>query len=163
VLDDPAFVGDGTGFGVHTRWIETEFDNDIAPYTGPTEAAPPVERETVTVEVGGRRLTVSLPAGFGSAAGGASDESGKPVKRTAARKGGAGSSGFALTAPMQGTIVKLAVSEGDAVESGALVVVLEAMKMEQPINAHRSGTIKGLTAEVGATVSSGTVICEITD
>jgi acetyl-CoA/propionyl-CoA carboxylase biotin carboxyl carrier protein len=64
---------------------------------------------------------------------------------------------------MQGTIVKIAVSEGDTVAAGDLVVVLEAMKMEQPLNAHKAGTIAHLSAEVGTTVSSGAVICDITD
>ncbi|MER5500872.1 MULTISPECIES: biotin/lipoyl-containing protein, partial [unclassified Streptomyces] len=63
----------------------------------------------------------------------------------------------------QGTIVKIAVEEGQEVQEGDLIVVLEAMKMEQPINAHRAGTVKGLTAEVGSSISSGAVICEIKD
>jgi acetyl-CoA/propionyl-CoA carboxylase biotin carboxyl carrier protein len=162
VVDDPAFVGDAEGFGIHTSWIETEFDNDIPPDTSAVPADEPAERRTVTVEVDGKRLSVSVPAGLGGAGGRAGAGEDRPVRRKAAKKGGAAVSGDALTSPMQGTIVKLAVSEGDTVEAGALVVVLEAMKMEQPINAHRAGTISGLNAEVGATVSTGAVICEIT-
>jgi acetyl-CoA/propionyl-CoA carboxylase, biotin carboxylase, biotin carboxyl carrier protein len=160
VVDDPAFVGDGSSFAVHTNWIETEFSGGIAPYdaghAGPAES--PAPRESVTVEVDGKRIVVSLPAGFGTAG---SLGAAKPVKRTATKKTGAALSGDALTAPMQGTIVKLAVSEGQQVEAGDLVVVLEAMKMEQPINAHRSGTVRSLSAAVGDTVASGAVLCEI--
>jgi acetyl-CoA/propionyl-CoA carboxylase, biotin carboxylase, biotin carboxyl carrier protein len=166
VVDDPAYIGRSTGtgdegreFGVHTSWIETEFDNTIAPYAGDAATAEPLERETVTVEVGGRRLEVSLPAGL--AAGAAAGR--KPAKRAAAKKAGPAAGGNALTAPMQGTIVKVGVEEGQQVEVGDLVVVLEAMKMEQPINAHRSGTITGLVAAVGATVINGAVLCEISD
>ena len=160
VVDDPAYVAaDGT-FGVYTSWIETDFDNTIAPYDGDVSVADPAERESVTVEVAGKRIQVSLPAGL-AAAGAAAGK--KPAKRAATKKSGAAAGGNALTAPMQGTIVKLAVEEGQQVEAGELVVVLEAMKMEQPINAHKAGTITSLTAEVGATVTSGAVLCEISD
>ncbi|MFJ5609706.1 acetyl/propionyl/methylcrotonyl-CoA carboxylase subunit alpha [Streptomyces sp. NPDC093221] len=165
VVTDPAFApADGSPFTVHTRWIETEFDNTIPPFAGAVvdeDDAP--GRETVVVEVGGKRLEVSLPASLGmtlartAAAGGA-----KPKRRTAA-KAGAAVSGDALPSPMQGTIVKVAVEEGQQVTAGDLIVVLEAMKMEQPLNAHRSGTVIGLKAEVGTSVSSGAVICEIKD
>jgi acetyl-CoA/propionyl-CoA carboxylase biotin carboxyl carrier protein len=162
VVDDPAFIGDREGFGVHTSWIETEFDNDIPPDTSAVQTDEPAERRTVTVEVAGKRLSVSIPAELGQVGAPGNAVGGKPVRRTAAKKGSGAVSGDALTSPMQGTIVKLAVAEGDTVEAGALVVVLEAMKMEQPISAHRAGTITGLHAEVGATVSTGAVICEIT-
>ncbi len=164
VVDDPAYIGDGEAFSVYTSWIETEFDNTIAPYDSGgdgSDQAEPDERETVTVEVGGKRLRVSLPAGL--AAAGAAAGAKRPAKRAASKKAGAAAGGNALTAPMQGTIVKLAVEEGQQVEAGELVVVLEAMKMEQPINAHKAGTITALTAEVGATVTSGAVLCEISD
>ncbi len=160
VVRDPAFTS--SPFTIFTRWIETEFDNQIPPFTAAAEA--PEEdgpRETVVVEVGGKRLEVSLPAGFGSG-GGAPARKAAP-KRSAGRKSAAAASGDALTAPMQGTIVKVAVSDGDIVAAGDLVVVLEAMKMEQPINAHKAGTITGLSAEVGAVVTSSAVICEIKD
>jgi acetyl-CoA/propionyl-CoA carboxylase biotin carboxyl carrier protein len=160
VVDDPAYVAADGSFGVYTSWIETDFDNTIAPYDGEAAVAEPSERENVTVEVAGRRIQVSLPAGL-AAAGVAAGK--KPTKRAATKKAGAAAGGNALTAPMQGTIVKLAVEEGQQVEAGELVVVLEAMKMEQPINAHKAGTISSLTAEVGATVTSGAVLCEISD
>jgi acetyl-CoA/propionyl-CoA carboxylase, biotin carboxylase, biotin carboxyl carrier protein len=150
-------------FTIHTRWIETEFVNDIEPYAGAAADAPEAqERQTVVVEVGGKRLEVSLPGGLslgGSANGGARK---KAPRRSGAAKAGAAASGNSLTAPMQGTIVKIAVEEGATVAVGDLVVVLEAMKMEQPITAHKAGTVTGLAAEVGATVSNGAVLCEIT-
>ncbi|MEU9789535.1 biotin/lipoyl-containing protein, partial [Streptomyces sparsogenes] len=125
------------------------------------EAAP---REVVVVEVGGKRLEVSLPASLSVAAAPTGGGAGaKKPKRKTARKSGSAASGDSLASPMQGTIVKVAVTEGDQVTEGDLVVVLEAMKMEQPINAHRSGTIKSLTAEVGASITAGAVICDIKD
>ena len=168
VIDDPAYVGasnpSGKGeFTVYTTWIETDFVNDIAPYVGDGAAAEePGERQRVTVEVGGRRLEVVLPAGLGgiSAAGAAGP---KKTRRAAGKKAGAAASGDAVTSPMQGTIVKVAVEEGAAVVEGDVVVVLEAMKMEQPLKAHKAGTITGLVAEVGATVSHGEVLAEIKD
>ncbi|GAB3833526.1 acetyl-CoA/propionyl-CoA carboxylase biotin carboxyl carrier protein [Kribbella italica] len=163
VVSDPAFVGDD-GFAVHTRWIETEYDNQLTPYDGPAGTADEGEREKVTVEVGGKRLEVVLPAGLGASAVAGSGAGAK--KKPAKRAGGSGksaASGDSLTSPMQGTIVKLAVEEGATVAEGDLVVVLEAMKMEQPLNAHKAGTITGLSAEVGATVAAGAAICEIKD
>ncbi|HKE50521.1 MAG TPA: biotin carboxylase N-terminal domain-containing protein, partial [Actinomycetes bacterium] len=165
VVSDPAFAPERADqpFTVHTRWIETEFDNRIPPYAGPVaDADAPSERERITVEVGGKRLEVVLPAGLGVGTGGGSSAA-KPVPRHGAKKTGAGASGDALTSPMQGTIVKVAVEDGQRVESGELIVVLEAMKMEQPLNAHKSGTVTSLSAEVGATVASGAVLCEIKD
>jgi len=160
VVRDPAFTAHP--FTVHTRWIETEFDNQIPPFAGAAEAAEETApREIVVVEVGGKRLEVSLPAGFGS--GGGSGPRKAAPKRSAGKKAGSGASGDSLIAPMQGTIVKVAVSDGDVVSAGDLVVVLEAMKMEQPLNAHKSGTITGLAAQVGAVVTSGATICDIKD
>ncbi|WP_242903173.1 acetyl/propionyl/methylcrotonyl-CoA carboxylase subunit alpha [Actinomadura terrae] len=168
VLDDPAFVpaDDDTPFTVHTRWIETEFDNQIAPYAAPAaEAEDAGERERVTVEVGGRRIEVVLPAGLGASAGAAAPgrAATAPRRRGGAKGGGVQASGDSLVSPMQGTIVKLVVEDGSTVAAGDTVVVLEAMKMEQPLTAHKAGTITGLSAEVGQTVSSGAVICEIKD
>ncbi|GAA3119265.1 acetyl-CoA/propionyl-CoA carboxylase biotin carboxyl carrier protein [Kribbella aluminosa] len=161
VVSDPAFVGT-EGFKVHTRWIETEYDNQLTPYDGPTAETPDeAEREKVTVEVGGKRLEVVLPAGLGGvapAAGAAGKK--KPARRAGGTKSSA-ASGDSLTSPMQGTIVKIAVEEGATVAEGDLIVVLEAMKMEQPLNAHKAGTVTGLSAEVGATVAAGATICEI--
>jgi acetyl-CoA/propionyl-CoA carboxylase biotin carboxyl carrier protein len=160
VVRDPAFTAHP--FTVHTRWIETEFDNQIPPFAGAAEAAEETApREIVVVEVGGKRLEVSLPAGFGS--GGGSGPRKAAPKRSAGKRSGSGASGDSLIAPMQGTIVKVAVSDGDVVSAGDLVVVLEAMKMEQPLNAHKSGTITGLAAQVGAVVTSGATICDIKD
>ncbi|HET6910781.1 MAG TPA: biotin carboxylase N-terminal domain-containing protein [Mycobacteriales bacterium] len=156
VMDDPAFTGDA--FGVHTRWIETEFTGEIPPYDGTVDSDEPSERERITVEVNGRRLEVVVPGGFGSPA---STKAKKPSARRSGPSTGGGASGDSLTAPMQGTIVKIAVSDGDKVEAGDLVVVLEAMKMEQPINAHKAGTVSGLAAEVGASVQAGAVLATI--
>ncbi|MET7413042.1 acetyl/propionyl/methylcrotonyl-CoA carboxylase subunit alpha [Streptomyces rubiginosohelvolus] len=161
VVTDPAFTADP--FTVHTRWIETEFVNDIKPFAAPADAEDEAGRETVVVEVGGKRLEVSLPSSLGMSLARTGLAAGAKPKRRAAKKAGSAASGDSLASPMQGTIVKIAVEEGQEVKEGDLVVVLEAMKMEQPLNAHRAGTIKGLTAEVGASISSGALICEIKD
>jgi acetyl-CoA/propionyl-CoA carboxylase biotin carboxyl carrier protein len=162
IVRDPAFSGPD-GFTVHTRWIETEWDNTVEPFTDGAEAdEPEPERQNVIVEVGGRRLEVSLPGGLalgGGAAGGEATKS-KPRKRGG---GKAAVSGDAVAAPMQGTIVKLPVEDGQQVEAGELVVVLEAMKMENPVNAHKAGTITGISVEVGAAVTQGQVLFEIKD
>ncbi len=165
VVSDPAYVGDpdfdGVGtFDVYTTWIETDFDNQLEPYAGDAaEGDEPEERQTVVVEVGGKRLEVVLPGGLGaiSAGGGAA----KKPKRSAGKKAGSSASGDAVTSPMQGTIVKVVVEEGQDVAEGDTVVVIEAMKMEQPLKAHKAGTVTGLQAEVGATVTNGAVICEL--
>ena len=162
VVDDPAYIGDGERFGVYTSWIETDFDNQIQPYGGESaEAEEPVERQKVTVEVGGRRLEVVLPAGLGGLA--TAGPAAKKPKRSAGKKAGAAASGDAVTSPMQGTVVKIAVEEGQPVAEGDVVVVIEAMKMEQPLKAHKAGTVTGLSAEVGATVTNGQVMCELKD
>ncbi len=170
VVADPAFAPDDpdTPFSVHTRWIETEFDNTIEPFVAAgAEAEEAAQRQSVTVEVDGKRLQVTLPGSLAvSAAPGAAGTAGRPQARRVGKRGGgaaAGASGDSLASPMQGTIVKMAVSEGDIVAAGDLVVVLEAMKMEQPLNAHKAGTITNLTSEVGSTVSSGAVICDIVE
>ncbi|HSF35327.1 MAG TPA: biotin/lipoyl-containing protein, partial [Nocardioides sp.] len=171
VVSDPAYVGASTpsgegSFDVYTQWIETEFDNQIEPYAGEHgEADEQGERQKVTVEVGGRRLEVVLPAGLGGLAtnGGGAGGGAKKAGKRSAKKAGAAASGDSVTSPMQGTIVKVAVEEGQEVAEGDVVVVMEAMKMEQPLKAHKAGTIAGLQAEVGATVTNGAVICEIKD
>ncbi|MDJ0465094.1 biotin carboxylase N-terminal domain-containing protein [Streptomyces sp. H27-C3] len=162
VVVDPAFTADP--FTVHTRWIETEFVNDVPAFV-PTDVDTEDEpgRETVVVEVGGKRLEVSLPSSLGMTLARTAAAGGAKPKRRAAKKSASAASGDTLASPMQGTIVKVAVEEGQEVKEGDLVVVLEAMKMEQPLNAHRSGTVKGLSAEVGASVTSGAMICEIKD
>jgi acetyl-CoA/propionyl-CoA carboxylase biotin carboxyl carrier protein len=164
IVADPAFApaDPEQPFLVHTRWIETEFDNQIPPYDAAVPSAEDAQpRQTVVVEVGGKRLEVSLPANL--AAAGASTAEKKSPKRKSSARGDATVSGNAVTAPMQGTIVKVAVSDGDQVSAGDLIVVLEAMKMENPVTAHKAGTVRGLTAEQGAGVNSGAVICEIVD
>ncbi|MFC8509771.1 acetyl/propionyl/methylcrotonyl-CoA carboxylase subunit alpha [Streptomyces sp. NPDC057411] len=163
VVVDPAFTADP--FRVHTRWIETEFVNEIKPFAPAGAEAEEDEagRETIVVEVGGKRLEVSLPSSLGMSLARTGLAAGAKPKRRAAKKSGPTASGDTLASPMQGTIVKVAVEEGQEVKEGDLIVVLEAMKMEQPLNAHRSGTIKGLTAEVGASITSGAAICEIKD
>ncbi|MFW6774643.1 acetyl/propionyl/methylcrotonyl-CoA carboxylase subunit alpha [Nocardioides sp. CPCC 205120] len=169
VVEDPAYVGASTPTGqgeftVYTQWIETDFDNQIEPYAGAVgEAEEEGERQTVVVEVGGRRLEVVLPAGLGGVAAGAGAAGAKKPKRSGAKKAGAAASGDSVTSPMQGTIVKVVVSEGQEVAEGDTIVVLEAMKMEQPLKAHKAGTVTGLTAEVGATVTNGAVVCELKD
>jgi acetyl-CoA/propionyl-CoA carboxylase biotin carboxyl carrier protein len=163
VVADPAFTADP--FRIHTRWIETEFVNDIKPFAVPVDEADDDEagRETIVVEVGGKRLEVSLPSSLGMTLARTGLAAGARPKRRAAKKSASAASGDTLASPMQGTIVKVAVEEGQQVMEGDLIVVLEAMKMEQPLNAHRSGTVKSLTAEVGASLTSGAMICEIKD
>ena len=168
VVDDPAFApaDPAQPFAVHTRWIETEFDNKIGAHAGVAEAPDDLGRENVVVEVAGKRFEVSLPGGlmtFGDRTQGRQAGASKPPRRAGAGRAGHVAGGDTLASPMQGTIVKVAVEEGQQVEAGELVVVLEAMKMEQPISAHKAGTVTGLAAEVGATVASGSVLCEIKD
>ncbi len=168
VVRDPAYVGASTPSGegeftVYTTWIETDFDNQIEPYGGASaEAEEPAERQTVVVEVGGKRVEVVIPAGLGGLSAGGGSSAKKP-KRAGGKKAGAAASGDSVTSPMQGTIVKVTVEEGQEVAEGDTVVVIEAMKMEQPLKAHKAGTVTGLAAEVGATVTSGAVICELKD
>jgi acetyl-CoA/propionyl-CoA carboxylase, biotin carboxylase, biotin carboxyl carrier protein len=160
VVGDPAFTDEP--FRVHTRWIETEFDNRIAPYDGAAETTEPAEREKVTVEVGGKRIEVVLPAGLSGSASASASRT--PAKRRSGQQSGSRQAGGdALVSPMQGTIVKIVAEDGATVAAGDPIVVLEAMKMEQPLTAHKAGTVSGLSAEVGQTVSSGAVICEIKD
>ncbi len=160
VVADPAFApADPTQpFKVHTRWIETEFNNTIPPYAADSGALAKVdERQSVIVEVDGKRIDVSIPVGLGTGFA-------KSKKITPSRSRGkksSGASGDSVATPMQGTIVKVVVEEGQQVEAGDLIVVLEAMKMEQPLNAHKAGTIIGLRAETGSTIPTGTVLCNI--
>jgi acetyl-CoA/propionyl-CoA carboxylase biotin carboxyl carrier protein len=166
VVSDPAFIGDGQSFDVHTRWIETEWDNTVEPFT----AGAPIEddengpRQNVVVEVGGRRVEVSLPGQFslgGNAAAGGNVIRRKPKARTRGGAGSAAASGDAVTAPMQGTVVKVAVTEGQEVVAGDLIAVLEAMKMENPVTAHKDGVVTGLAVEPGSAITQGTVLAEL--
>jgi acetyl-CoA/propionyl-CoA carboxylase biotin carboxyl carrier protein len=166
VVRDPAFTGEP--FAVHTRWIETEYNNELAPYDaadGDGAAADgAAARERITVEVGGKRLEVTLPAGLGAVgvgSGGAARTAGRGRPGRGGAGGGAG--GDDLVSPMQGTIVKIVAADGEQVSAGDTVVVLEAMKMEQPLTAHKAGTVAGLSVQVGQTVPAGEVICQIRD
>nr|WP_274708169.1 biotin carboxylase N-terminal domain-containing protein [Arthrobacter sp. H16F315] len=166
VVTNPDFAPAEGPFKVHTRWIETAFVNDIPAWTPTgTEAEAPDagERQRVVVEVGGKRLEVVLPASLGTGGGAGAAKPAKAKKRSRAGGAVAAAGGNALTSPMQGTIVKVAVVEGDLVAEGDLVVVLEAMKMEQPLTAHRAGIVIGLTASAGETVSAGAIIALIED
>ena len=162
VVADPAFTGEP--FAVHTRWIETEFAADIPPYSGELAEAPAEpDRERITVEVGGKRLEVVLPAGLGTP-GQPAPGPGRGRARAAGRpdRGPASAvSGDALVSPMQGTIAKIVAEEGQQVSAGDTIVVLEAMKMEQPLTAHKDGTVTGLAVQIGQTVAAGSVICEL--
>lgn len=162
VLDDPAFApAEGGDFKVHTRWIETEFNNTIPMYSGAPGSvdSDEDERTTVVVEVNGKRMEVSLPDLSGGAKP-AAKPAAKTRKSRSARSAAKGG-GDELTSPMQGTIVKVAASDGDTVAEGDLILVLEAMKMEQPITAHKAGKVSGLSAKAGDTVTSGAVLATI--
>jgi acetyl-CoA/propionyl-CoA carboxylase biotin carboxyl carrier protein len=174
VVNDPAFTQEP--FRIHTRWIETEFSNEIPPYSGgPAEAGEPAEsaRERITVEVGGKRLEVTLPASLGATGGavaagtgaaGAASARGAGGRRGARGGGnshGGKATGDELVSPMQGTIVKIVAADGQPVAAGDTIVVLEAMKMEQPLTAHKAGTVSGLSVQVGQTVPAGAVICQL--
>ncbi|MDX3646379.1 biotin/lipoyl-containing protein, partial [Streptomyces sp. MB09-02B] len=166
---DPAFAPELTGssdpFTVHTRWIETEFVNDIKPFPAVPEqdAEGDTGREAIVVEIGGKRLEVLVPSSLGMTPARTNTATGARTRRRAGKKSLPAASGDTLASPMQGTVVKVAVEEGQHVTEGDLVVVLEAMKMEQPLNAHKAGTIKDLSAAVGASLTSGAVICDIKD
>ncbi len=169
IVSNPAFIGhtdeNGTEtFDIYTKWIETDWENPIEPFTGgdaiDDDTTP---RQNVVVEVGGRRVEVSLPGdlalGGGGAAGGVVRK--KPKVRARKKTGAGAASGDAVTAPMQGTVVKVAVEEGQQVSEGDLVVVLEAMKMENPVTAHKDGVVTGLAVEAGAAITQGTVLLEL--
>ncbi|HXW47101.1 MAG TPA: biotin carboxylase N-terminal domain-containing protein [Streptosporangiaceae bacterium] len=171
VVDDPAFTQ--APLRVHTRWIETEFSAQIPPYAGTAGAQPEdgeAARERITVEVGGKRLEVTVPAGFGAGQGGRPEGTGREA-RGSGRRGGSGerrggtaggkATGDELVSPMQGTIVKIVAADGAEVAAGDTIVVLEAMKMEQPLAAHKPGTVTGLSVQVGQTVPAGAVICQL--
>ncbi|MEY4301495.1 MAG: hypothetical protein RJA30_646 [Actinomycetota bacterium] len=162
IVNEPAFIGADGKFGVYTRWIETEWNNDIPAYVAEgsegEEAGP---RQNVVVEVGGKRVEVSLPASLfagAAAAPAAAATAGK--RKKSGTVAGAGGTGNSIKAPMQSTVVKIAVEVGQEVNEGDQVVVLEAMKMEQPLNSHKAGKVKSIGAKVGETVPAGTVLIE---
>jgi acetyl-CoA/propionyl-CoA carboxylase biotin carboxyl carrier protein len=160
VVSDAAFVAENNEFLVHTRWIETDFDNDIPAYEVSESLPHSEQRDTVVLEVNGKRIEVGIPANFGSATALITRPTAPGPKRTAGKPAPA-ATGDDLTSPMQGTVVKIAVSENQQVEQGDLIVVVEAMKMEQPLIAHKSGIIKNLQLEIGQTVASGALLCKI--
>ena len=148
ILQDPAFTDE---FKVYTSYIEKEFKNQIPEFKIlPLEAQTKAAADHLVAEINGKRFEILVHAP-------------EPVvKRHRAKDALAGGSGgVGLTSPMQGTVVKVAVTQGQSVEKGDLVIVLEAMKMEQPLMAHRSGVISNLTAVIGESVTSGTVLCDI--
>ena len=165
IVRNPAFAPEGDEpFSVFTRWIETEYDNRIEPWSGElAEATDPVDRTCVVVEVGGRRIEVSLPKKLVGGTPGSTATAGPAPRRRATGHAVDTATGDAVKAPMQATVVKVAVAEGDKVVKGDLVLVLEAMKMEQPILAHKDGVIGLVNAEAGSTVSSGHLLLAIKD
>ncbi|OCG74284.1 acetyl/propionyl/methylcrotonyl-CoA carboxylase subunit alpha [Microbacterium sediminis] len=162
VVREPAFTAEDGRFGVYTRWIETEFDNDIPAWDGEPEPLPaPVGRHTVVVEVAGKRLEVSLPDRLAAPASAGRPAVAPPSRRSHTATVTSGASGDAVKSPMQATVVKVAVEEGQSVVKGDLVVVLEAMKMEQPLQAHKDGVISAVDATPGATVPAGHQLLQI--
>jgi acetyl-CoA/propionyl-CoA carboxylase biotin carboxyl carrier protein len=150
IVEDPAFTHD---FKIYTSYIENEFDNQIAAYSSPardiqTQAA----AQSLITEVNGKRFEIRVHAPA------------PVVKRRRAKQSTAGAAaGTALTSPMQGTVVKVAVENGAVVQEGDLIIVLEAMKMEQPLNAHKSGVVTNMTVAIGETVASARTLCDIID
>ncbi|WP_306232605.1 acetyl/propionyl/methylcrotonyl-CoA carboxylase subunit alpha [Agrococcus beijingensis] len=160
IVDHPAFAPEGDApFSIYTSWIETEFDGEIAPWAGePGEIGGPDARRTVVVEAEGKRIAVSMPKRLFSDA---KDAKGPAPRRTrTALAGGVGNG--AIVSPMQATVIKSGVAEGDRVVAGDLLVVLEAMKMEQPLSSPIDGTVSFLDAPVGSTVSSGHHLVTVT-
>jgi len=148
IVEDPAYT---ENFKIYTSYIENEFKNDIPAFESrAAEIQTHVAAEKLVAEVNGKRFEILVHAP-------------EPVvkRHRAKQSSGGGSTGTGLSSPMQGTVVKIAVEEGQSVEAGELIIVLEAMKMEQPLNAHKSGVIKNLKAVIGETVASGTVLCDI--
>ena len=162
IVNDPAFTAPDGKFGVYTLWIETEFNNDIEPWEGEnTVLATDPRRQTVAVEVDGRRVEVSMPMTLLPASD--LDVTRGPAPKRAKGAGVSGATGNAVAAPMQATVVKVAVEEGQQISEGELVAVLEAMKMEQSLYAHRDGVVTAIDAPIGQTVPSGHVLLTIAD
>jgi acetyl-CoA/propionyl-CoA carboxylase biotin carboxyl carrier protein len=163
IVRDPAFAPEGDApFTIYTRWIETEFDNTIEAWSGEAEETPALaKRQHVVVEVDGRRIEVSLPAKLLRATSDDLATMGPPPQRKTSSSVAGSSMGNIVKAPMQATVVKIAVADGQKVVKGDLLLVLEAMKMEQPVAAHRDGVISNINAVIGQTVSNGHVLLNI--
>ncbi|MCK6083359.1 MULTISPECIES: acetyl/propionyl/methylcrotonyl-CoA carboxylase subunit alpha [Corynebacterium] len=157
IVADPAFTAEDGNFGVYTKWIEEEWDNQLPAHDDSTdaEAAEAEPSQVHTVEIDGRRIEVALPASFGI--------NGAPRKKKKRKGSGAKAavSGDAVTSPMQGTVIKVNVEEGQEIAEGEVLLVLEAMKMENPVKAHKAGTVTGLAVEAGASTTKGSVLLEI--
>ncbi|GAB2500566.1 Acetyl-/propionyl-coenzyme A carboxylase alpha chain [Corynebacterium atrinae] len=161
IVSNEAFVGDGESFDIYTKWIEEEWDNPLEPFVDPADADDEdeaVPAQKIVVEVDGRRVEIALPGDL-ALGGGAAPK--KKAKKRRSGGGGSGASGDAVAAPMQGTVIKVNVTEGAEVAEGDVILVLEAMKMENPVKAHKSGVVTGLAVEAGAGVTKGQVLLEI--
>ncbi len=160
VVNEPAFTAENGTFGVYTLWIENEFVNDISPWEGEVSSnLVPQKQQTVVVEVSGRRIEVTMPMNLTPL--GDLDVTRGPAPKRTKTSSVAGASGDLVIAPMQATVVKVAVEDGQHVAAGEQLLVLEAMKMEQSISAPHEGVVTGIDAPLGQTVPSGHVLLSV--